>query len=143
MRICVFLAAIVVLGEYAPLSSASVAGRESVQASELGAKWGIEVESVRLAGAEMMLDFRYRVIDPEKADLLFSRQVQPCLIHQASGVKLRVASTAKTGPLRTTYRPQAGRIYFMLFGNTRRQVSVGDRVTVMVGDFKAENLRVE
>jgi len=85
-----------------------------------------------------MLDFRYRVTDQEKAAPLFVRQTKPHLIHRASGRVLAVPETAKLGPLRNSDIPQAGRIYWMFFGNPGGLVKVGDRVTVVIGEFRAD-----
>ena len=105
--------------------------------------WGIEIMGIRQSAASYMLDFRYRVIDPEKAAPLFKRQIKPYLIDQASGAKFAVPNPPKTGPLRTTNPPQAGRTYFIIFANPGKFVKPGNKVTVVIGDFKAENLVVE
>jgi hypothetical protein len=112
--------------------------------SVLRERWGIEVTSLHLSANGRMVDFRYRVLDPEKAALLGDRNVKPTLIDLATGAVLRVPSFPKTGSMRQTgAKMQAGRIYFMLFANTGMPVKVGSRVTVTVGDFKAENLIVQ
>jgi len=105
-------------------------------------KWGIKIEGIRLSAAGYMLDFRYRVIDPEKAAPLFDRQTKPYLIDQESGAKFIVPSPPKVGPLRTSNPPQADRTYFILFANPGKYVKQGNKVTVVIGEFKAENLTV-
>ncbi len=99
-------------------------------------RWGVEVVALRLTGADYMLDFRYKVIDPEKAAELFERANKPVLIHNSTGARLEVPRPAKTGPLRPTNPPQAGRTYFMLFSNPG-VVQAGDEVTIEIGDFEA------
>lgn len=106
-------------------------------------QWGIRILGIRRSAADYMLDFRYRVIDAEKAKPLFNRRTQPYLIDQASGAKLVVYSSPKTGPLRSSNVPQAGRNYFIFFANPAKYVKAGNLVTVVIGDFKAENLTVE
>lgn len=106
-------------------------------------RWGIEIQSIRISAAGYMLDFRYRVIDPEKADPIFNRQTKPYLIDEASGTKLVIASTAKTGPLRPSNKPQADRTYFMLFSNRGGFVKTGNKVTIVIGGFRVKNLVVE
>jgi hypothetical protein len=106
-------------------------------------RWGIQILSIRLSASDHMLDFRYRVIDPEKASSLLQKQTKPFLIHQETGEKLFVPRT-KLGPLRqTAVKPIANRNYAILFGNKSKLVKMGDKVTVVIGDFKAENLTVE
>jgi len=110
----------------------------------LAAKWGIQVSGLFLSSGGNMVDFRYKVLDPAKAAFLTQANTKPELINQSSGTKLVVPDTPKIGQLRQiTKQPVIGKIYFILFANTRHQVKSGDKVTIMAGDFKVENLIVE
>jgi hypothetical protein len=110
---------------------------------DLREKWGIEIIGVHLAASGNMLDFRYKVVDGKKAAPLFDRNNKPYLTHQPSGKVLTVPRTAKVGPLRSSDKPKEGRTYWMYFGNLPKLVKAGDKVTVTIGEFKAENLIVE
>jgi len=108
-------------------------------------KWGVKFESLRTSANGNLLDFRYRILDPEKAAYLVDRRNKAYLIDQASGKALSVPTTAKVGPLRQTVRyglPKKDRIYFILFGN-HGLIKPGNKVSVVIGDFKLENLTVE
>lgn len=127
-----------------------VAGKAGDDASpepttpQTGAEWGIEVSSLRLSAAGYMLDFRYRVTDPEKAAPFMDRSVKPCLIDQATGAKMYVPSPPKIGSLRQTSRnPKPGRTYFVLFANPGRFIKRGSAVTIAMGACKLRNLIVE
>lgn len=113
------------------------------EAIDLAEQWGIEVTSIRLSTHDHMIDYRYRVLDAEKAADLFKRQIKPHLIHQETGKVLAVPETAKLGPLRNSNIPQEGRIYWMFFGNAGKLVKAGDKVTVVIGEFRVEDLIVE
>ena len=113
------------------------------QKQALSEKWGIELVAMRSTAAGHMVDFRYRVLDAEKAAPLFKRQTKPYLIHQASGKALAVPNTAKLGSLRNSNTPQAGRTYWMFFGNHHRVVQKGDKVTVAIGDFRVADIEVD
>ena len=107
-------------------------------------QWGIQIASLRLTAAGQMIDFRYRIVDPEKAAQLVDRKVKPQLIDQASHRALGVPSAPKVGSLRqTSVKPLVGRTYFVLFGNPQQLVKPGGRVTIVIGEFRAENLVVE
>jgi len=106
-------------------------------------QWGIEITSLRLSANGHMLDYRYRVLDAAKASDLFKRQIKPYLIHQPTGKVLAVPETAKLGPLRNSNIPQEGRIYWMFFGNAGKIVQPGDKVTVVIGKFRVEDIVVE
>ncbi len=122
-----------------PTLAKAVAGDAS---NEMAKKWGIEVAAIHTAAAGNMVDFRYKVLDAEKASALFSKKTKPYLIHQKTGKVLEVPRTAKVGPLMSSYHPKQDRIYWMFFGNQTKLVQKGDKVTVVIGDFKAENLVV-
>ena len=116
--------------------------QESNAAPDMQTRWGIEVVDIHTAAAGNMVDFRYRVLDADKASALFSKKTRPRLIHHKTGQVLAVPRTAKVGPLMSSYHPKAGRTYWMFFGNQMKLVRPGDRVTVVLGDFRAENLVV-
>lgn len=109
---------------------------------QLKEQYGIELTALRMTAANRMIDFRYRVLDKDKAAPLFKRQIKPYLVHQTSGKVLAVPNTAKVGSLRNSNMPQQGRIYWMFFGNNGL-VKNGDKVSVVIGDFRADNLIVE
>ena len=121
-------------------SEASEAVAPSAQLAEM---WGVEVASIRLTANNHMIDYRYKVLDAGKATDLFKRQIKPYLIHQESGRVLAVPNTAKLGPLRNSNTPQNDRIYWMFFGNADYLVKAGDKVTVVIGEYRVEDLVVE
>ena len=136
----VFIASPATANATAPQKEASTA---VVKSNPLAEKWGIEITSLRMAAANHMVDFRFRVLDAKKAGPLFVRQTKPYLLDQKTGKVLAVPNTAKIGPLRNSNTPQEGRIYWMFFGNHTGLVQAGNKVTVVIGEFKVENLVVE
>jgi hypothetical protein len=119
-------------------------GRSELSLKALEKKWGIQVASVRLSGNGNLVDFRYRVLDPDKAAGLADREAKPFLVDQSTGAKLFVPRTPKIGPLRqTAQKLEPGKTHFMLFSNPGKFVKAGSKVTVAVGDFRVENLIVE
>lgn len=125
-------------------ASQNIQQTHAEEKSSLEEKWGIQICGIRLSAADYMLDFRYRVVDPNKAAPLLSRRAKPYLIDEASGAKLIVPAPPKVGSLRQkSNQPRAGKIYFIIFSNPSKLVRRGNKVTVVIGDFKAENLIVE
>ncbi len=106
-------------------------------------KWGIEILYVRQTAAGYMLEFRYKVLDAKKAASLFERQTKPILTHVKSGAKLIVPTPAKTGALRNSNLPLAGRTYWMFFANPGKLVKPGQRVNIEIGDFMVKNIIVK
>jgi hypothetical protein len=106
-------------------------------------KWGVKILPIRLTAAGKMLDFRFRVVDSDKAMALMQRGEKAHLIDQATGRKLPVPRT-KVGPMRQTgSKPKKGSVYPILFINLGRVVKPGSKVTVVLGDFRLENIVVE
>jgi protein SCO1/2 len=105
-------------------------------------RWGIRILGIRLSASGYMLDFRYHVTDAAKAAPLFTRGLQPMLEDELSGARFVVPAPPKTGPLRSTNPPRAGRTYFMFFANPARYVAAGRPVTVTIGDFRVQHLPV-
>ena len=106
-------------------------------------QWGVEILFVRQMSAGYMLEFRYKVLDADKAAPLFERQTKPVLTHVESGARMIVPTPAKTGALRNSNAPLEGHTYWMFFANPGRFVDQGDRVNIEIGDFLVEGLVVE
>jgi hypothetical protein len=106
-------------------------------------QWGVEVQFVRQTAAGYMLEFRYKVLDAEKAAALFERQTKPLLTHAETGAKLIVPTPAKTGALRNSNPPKAGNTYWMFFANPGKLVQPGDTVSIEIGDFLVKDLVVQ
>jgi hypothetical protein len=105
---------------------------------------GIIILGVRLTGAGYMLDFRYRVSDPEKAAPLLNQKLKPYLIDQTSGAKLLVPSLPKVGALRQrSGRSDSNWTSFILFSNPGKLVKQSGLVTVVIGNLRIEDLIVE
>ena len=105
--------------------------------------WGIDSLSVKWAESGELIRFSWRVVDPQKAMVLNDKKIEPSLIDPQAGVSLTVPVMEKVGQLRQSQPPEAGRSYWMAFSNKGRIVRRGDRVEVVVGPFRAENLVVD
>ena len=105
--------------------------------------WGIEGLSVKSVESGEVIRFSWHVLDEVKAKPLNDKKAEPFLIDQQAGAKLSVPSLEKVGQLRQTSTPEAGRSYWMAFSNKGRMVKRGDRVTVVIGQFRADGLVVD
>jgi hypothetical protein len=114
-------------------------------AEKLADQWGVEVIGINLTSAGYMLDFRFRVVDADKALPLFDHRIKPYVLAERSNIKLPVPMAPKVGAFRPTNRGKnikADKTYYMVFGNPDSHVKRGEKVTVVVGDFRAEHLTV-
>jgi hypothetical protein len=108
------------------------------------AVWGIGEPTVKAVESGVILQFSYRVLDPEKAKPLEDKKVEPFLVSPEKGVKLVIPSMDKVGQLRQApHEIEAGKSYWMAFSNSGRLLKPGDRVDVVIGNFHARGLLVE
>jgi len=106
--------------------------------------WGIRVEGLRLSAHGHMIDFRYRVLDSDKAFPLADPANNAYLIDEATGTRLKVPVMPKVGALRSTATAlKAGVIYTILFANPGLLVKTNDCVTLEVGACRIEHLRMQ
>ena len=136
------------IGKPGVIPAASASERTAHEAAMRGgnteSRWGIQISGLFLSAGGNLVDCRYRVVDPAKAAFLTKPEIKPELIDHTSGAKLMIPSSPKVGPMRQTIKqPVAGKIYFMLFANTRHHVKSGDKVSISAGDFNVEDLVVE
>ncbi|MGD8590880.1 MAG: hypothetical protein PVG22_18810 [Chromatiales bacterium] len=115
------------------------------QSKQIAEKWGVEIISLSLTAANYMIDFRFKVLDVEKSKIFFDQRVKPYLLVERSHAKLPVPMAAKVGAFRATNRGKnikPNKKYYMVFGNPDAHVKSGDKVTMVIGDFKAEHMAV-
>jgi hypothetical protein len=108
-----------------------------------GLVWGVDLLSVKWTESGEVIRFAYRVLDADKAKTLNDKKLEPSLIDPQAGVKLVVPSLEKVGQLRQSGAPEAGKSYWMAFSNKGRLVKRGDRVSVVIGQFRADGLVVD
>lgn len=111
--------------------------------SDIESRWGVKLLRISLTAGGQMIDLRYRVIDADKAKPLFQRENKPILIDESTGARFLVPESPKVGALRTTREPKPDRNYFIIFVNPGRYLKKGDKVTVVIGEFRAEHLVIE
>ncbi len=110
-------------------------------------QWGIKLYGIHWTAAGYMLEMKFRVLDPDKAFPLLKRDAKRYLIVEKSGAVLEVPFTQKLGSLQSTVRTsnmvKQDRNYMALFANPGKHVDPGDKVTLVIGNFMAEGLRVQ
>jgi hypothetical protein len=136
----------VIVGLSAPrlcMSAGSEEGQPKNSApSEPEKNFGIKIVSLRPTAGGQMLDLRFQVIDPEKAKAVLDKNKKAYLLDGKTGKTLPVPVT-KAGSMRqTTLKPEAGRIYFMLFSNPGGLVKEGGSVSLLIGDFRKDGIVV-
>ena len=109
--------------------------------------WGVKLYGVRWTAGGYMLEMEFRVLDEHRAFPLLKRDIKRYLIVEKDGAVLEVPFTQKLGSLRSTVRTanmvKRDHNYLALFANPGKHVKPGDKVTLVIGNFIAENLTVQ
>lgn len=145
--VLLLLAVLVIVGISAPHLCLSAATEEtqskSSALSEPEKNFGIKIVSLRPTAGGQMLDLRFQVIDPEKAKPVLDKNKKAYILDSKTGKTLPVPVT-KAGSMRqATLKPEAGRIYFILFSNPNRMVKEGGNVSLLIGDFRKDGIIVD
>ncbi|WP_353509017.1 hypothetical protein [Intrasporangium sp.] len=112
-------------------------GTEAVSADVFATRSGIAVDLIAVTAAGGLVEFRYQVVDPDKAArLVHDETLRPILVVEDTGATLVMSSR----PHRTMADLQLGGTYFFLFANANNAVREGNRVTIIIGDVRLEHV---
>jgi hypothetical protein len=125
------------------ISAATSASWHERQGLYYKRNWGLDVVGIKPVSSGYMLAFRYRILDPAKAKMLNDLKSKAYAIDEVTGIRLAVPAMENVGELRTGSTAEAGRTYFMIFGNPGRLVKTGSRVTVVAGNLHIDGLVVD
>ena len=125
------------------LASPHVVARSQFADRYYALRFGVDQMRVRYTASGASVEFRYRVVDPDKAAVLSDKNATPYLIDEQTGIKLLVPVAEQIGALRQTASPEQWREYWLLFANAGKIVKPGQRVDVSIGSFHVRGLTVE
>ena len=112
--------------------------RPLVSASGLVERSGVKITQVAVTGDGGLVDLRFTVVDANKAATLHDPAHPPAVVDQRTGlvVKDLLMSHAHTSPFK------AGVTYYLVFNNPGNWVHRGDKVAVLLGNARVENVTV-
>jgi hypothetical protein len=134
----VVIAAITALGLWmrpAPAPVTPIGGMPVSSAIET--KWGIRITQLGLTGGGGLVDMRYVVLDPDKAQTMMSSLETLPLIVAADGTK-----TGLQKPMSHRGELEIGRTYYILFVNRKGAFTYNANATIKVGDLALENVPI-
>jgi hypothetical protein len=113
-------------------------GRPVVNASGLVDRSGVKITQVAVTGGGGLVDLRYRVVDPERANALHDPSTPPAVVDERSGLVVHelLMSHSHTGPFK------AGVTYYLVFNNPGNWVRHGSKVAVLLGNAQVEHVVV-
>jgi hypothetical protein len=112
--------------------------RPAVSGDGLTERTGVQITQLAVTGAGGLVDLRYRVVDPDRANAIHDARTPPGLVDEKTGLVVHrlLMDHAHTGPY------TAGVTYYLVFTNPGNRVKRGDRVSVLLGDTQVEHVAV-
>ena len=113
--------------------------RPLVTESGLAEVSGVQIVYVAITGGGGLIDLRYQVIDPDKANAVHDENYPPTLVDEATGL---VVNSLLMGHSHTgTFN--AGQTYYMIFENPGNIVQSGNKVSVLLGNAEVDHVVVK
>ena len=115
-------------------------GTTLVTTKGMAARYGIDVTLVAVTAAGGLIDFRYQVVDPDKANqVIHNLDLYPKLIVEDTGEMLALRSL----PHSHNRVLELGGTYFFLLPNAHNAVHAGSSLTLVIGDARLEHVVVQ
>ena len=101
-------------------------------------RYGIHVTMVAVTAGGGVVDFRFQVVDPEKANIYMHGPTSelPILIVGKSGTRI------DPRPHTHHVNYEFGRTYYTIYRNPRGVVEPGSQISVQIGDLLLRNIEV-
>ena len=128
------------IAQPATVPAATQAATTTISAKTLEERFGVRITLIAVTAAGGVVDFRYKILDQEKARFLFGdAHTMPTLLAEESGISLEPPrSEAKHNS-----RLENGSSHFQFYANTRNALKPGARVTVLFGSLRLEPIIVQ
>lgn len=111
---------------------------------DLEKDWGIQLVMLRISAGGYMIEFRYKVLDVDKATVLSVNKEFPHLLSMKSKAKLDVPYGSTVGYLKSNRKfLKLNRNYITMFANENRHMLPGDQVRIMVGNEVSPPLTID
>jgi len=111
------------------------AGTTLVTADGMAARYGIDVNLIGVTAAGGLIEFRYQVVDPDKADLMIhDTTLLPIVVVEDTGATMVISRPHHASEL------ELGGTYFFLFANSHNAIHAGSLVTLVLGDSRLEHI---
>ena len=104
----------------------------------------VEASSVRIVyvavtGGGGLLDLRFQVVDPDKANAVHDENYPPTIVAAATGLVVNnlLMGHSHTGTF------NAGQVYYLIFENPGSIIQSGDEVSVLLGNAEVDHVIVK
>lgn len=111
------------------------AGTTLVTSEGMAARYGINVNLIGVMAAGGLIEFRYQVVDPDKAGrMIHDVNLLPIVVVEETGATMVISRPHHAADL------QLGGTYFFLFANAHNAIHAGSQVTLVMGDARLEHI---
>ena len=110
-----------------------------VSAAGLAERSGVRLVRVAVSGNGGLIDLRYQVIDPDRANAVHDAKTPPSLVDERTGL---VVNQLLMGHMHHG-RLKAGQTYYLIFEDPGNLVQSGARVAVQLGAARVAHIRVQ
>ena len=111
------------------------AGTTLVTAEGMAARYGIDVTLIGVTAAGGLIEFRYQVVDPDKAELMIhDEKLLPVVVVEDTGATMVISRPHHATDIKL------GGTYFFLFANAHNAIHAGSKLTLVMGDSRIEHL---
>jgi len=119
-------------------SSAISWERPAVDSDGLVQRSGVRVVQVAVTGGGGLIDLRFQVVDPDKANAIHNAATPPAIVDERSGLVAHdlLMGHAHSAPF------EAGVTYYLIFENPGNLVHRAAKVSVLLGDAQIEHIKV-
>jgi hypothetical protein len=122
-----------------PTNSAALWQRTIVTEDKLADHIGVRITQVVLSGNGGLIDLRFLVLNPQKAEVLHEDSTPFAIVDNSSGL---VANDLLMGHSHTgTF--EIGHTYYLIFENPGNVVQAGSLVNVLLGNVEVDNVSVQ
>ncbi|MFN8597520.1 MAG: hypothetical protein U0559_15230 [Anaerolineae bacterium] len=113
---------------------AALPGQPASEAA-IADKWGIRVTHIAVLADGGLIDFRFQVIDPDKASPLFELASRPIMYVESTGQKVDSLYHPPHG-----HNIVAGQSQYFIYNNQFGAIKSGAAVAVVLGDLRLEHV---
>ena len=112
--------------------------RPAVSDSGLVGVSGVHIVQVALTGGGGLIDLRFQVIDPNKADAINADATPPAIVDEETGLVVSSPLMGHQG----THSYKTGLTYYIVFENPGNLVQRDGKVSVLLGNAQVEHVVV-
>jgi len=121
-------------GLWAASRSLSLPGQPATEAA-IADKWGIRITHIAVLADGGLIDFRFQVLDPDKASGLFELATRPIMIVEQTGQRVDGLYHPPHG-----HDIVAGQSQYFIYNNAHGAIKSGSSVSVLLGDLRLEHI---